>query len=121
MAVLFGEGLRIPAKRTLVQNFVIMVTFLQSPPHPSPLPPPAGGEGALQEFLLYPLSPNGGEGMGGGDFFGNFVKALAKHDNRPSYTELRPLRNSRIPSGAVFPGGHGTPCPYRKTFDFKDL
>jgi len=39
-----------------------MVTFLQSPPHPSPLPPLAGGEGPLQEFLLYPLSPNGGEG-----------------------------------------------------------
>ena len=44
-----------------------MVTFLQSPPHPSPLPPPAGGEGALQEFLLYPLSPNGGEGQGEGE------------------------------------------------------
>ena len=28
---------------------------------------------------------------GGGDLPRNFVKALAKHDNRPSYTELRPI------------------------------
>jgi len=39
-----------------------MVTFLQSPPHPSPLPPPGGGEGALQEYFFIPSPPMGGEG-----------------------------------------------------------
>ena len=51
-----------------------MMTYFAVPPHPSPLPPQAGGEGVnyfarigASNVPSFSLSPNGGEGQGEGE------------------------------------------------------